>query len=123
MSKPALLIDEDLSPLLADFFGKHGYDALAVRDAGLLGQPDRAIATWAKRHNQVIVTADLDFGYLFMTMPRFGGVIILRGFPFRTVTLLPELERCLLAKGVLDLPNLTGALVTVTPKSYRVRRR
>ncbi len=122
MSKPALLVDENLSPKVAAFLRSRDFDAVAVREVGLRGKSDQVICRWAREQKRIIVTTDLDFGQLFMARVA-GGAIILRGFPKRTAALLSQLSKHLIQNGVLDLLDLDKALVVVRPGVYRVRRR
>ena len=43
------LIDESLSPQLATFMKKLGYDAVSVREVGLKGCSDIQIIEWAQK--------------------------------------------------------------------------
>ena len=54
------LIDESLSPQLATFVKRLGYDALSAREAGLKGCSDIQIIEWAQKNNNAIITGDLD---------------------------------------------------------------
>lgn len=55
------LIDENLPPRLAGWLNARGHDAIHVRDCGLLGAADSALAELASREGRVIVTQDADF--------------------------------------------------------------
>ncbi len=122
MSKPKLLVDENLSPKVAAFLRSRDFDAVAIREVGLRGKSDHAICRWAHEQERIIVTTDLDFGQLFMGRVA-DGAIILRGFHKRTVVLLPQLSMHLIQNGVLTLPNLDNALIVIRPGRYRIRRK
>ena len=56
-----LIVDQQLPPLLADWFRDQGVDAFHVRDLGLTGAADTAIWTEAMRDDAVVVSRDEDF--------------------------------------------------------------
>lgn len=60
MNKYALLLDENLSPLLVDQLPPLGTVA-HVRQVGLRGADDAAIWRWAKDNCTAVVTKDSDF--------------------------------------------------------------
>lgn len=56
------LIDNALSPRLAELLLRKGYSATHVREVGLQHATDPDILDYAARENMVIVSADADFG-------------------------------------------------------------
>lgn len=58
------LIDNALSPQLAEVLREAGYDALHVRDQDMQAAQDAEIFAWAASDQRVIVSADTDFGTL-----------------------------------------------------------
>jgi predicted nuclease of predicted toxin-antitoxin system len=58
------LVDENLSPLLADLLCAAGHDASHVRNLGMRGATDQAIMARAEEEQRVVVSADTDFGTL-----------------------------------------------------------
>ena len=57
-----LLIDNALSPVVAEGLRHSGHDAIHVRDLGLTAADDVTIFEQADRDQRVIVSADTDFG-------------------------------------------------------------
>jgi len=58
------LIDNALSPVVAEGLCQSGHDAVHVRTVGLAAAADATIFEYAAREQRVIVSADTDFGTL-----------------------------------------------------------
>ena len=58
------LIDNALSPRVAELLREAGHEAGHVRDHGMQAAADDEIFDWAGREERVIVSADTDFGTL-----------------------------------------------------------
>ena len=114
-----LLLDMNLSPLLVDLLGHHGYEVVHWAAVGDPRATDRTIFEWAAKNNYVVLTHDLDFGaILAATQERFPSVIQVRTqnvFPKKILPLLlAVLEQ---QKNYID----NGALLTVDEGKKRVR--
>jgi predicted nuclease of predicted toxin-antitoxin system len=98
------LVDNALSPLVAEALRKAGHEASHVRDYGLAAADDETIFALAASEERVVVSADTDFGTLLAlreeTRP---SVILLRRISQRR----PADQAALL---LANLPNLTDAL-------------
>lgn len=86
-----LLVDNALSPVLAELLRRAGHEAVHVRDIGLNHATDEDIFERAASEDFVLVTADTDFGTLLarrsMSKP---SLILFRGEGSRS----PRRWRC-----------------------------
>lgn len=116
-----LLLDENLSPLLAELLNAADHDALHVRDVGLLTASDRVILERARTERRTLISADTDFGQLLAASgASLPSVILLRR----------EGERAASGQAALLLANFgqiaadldAGAIVVMESTRVRVRR-
>jgi predicted nuclease of predicted toxin-antitoxin system len=72
------LIDEDLSPRVARYLCENFcFDAVAVRDRGLLGASDSEVLDYAIAEDRILVTANVrDFERLASTVEIHGGIVL-----------------------------------------------
>lgn len=99
------LIDNALSPIIADGLRKSGYDAIHVRDIGLANAPDEEIFYRAAIENRILISVDTDFGTsLALRKETQPSVILFRHGSDRN----PEKQLRVL---ILNLPLLENDLV------------
>ena len=74
------LIDEDLSPRVARYLCEHFcFDAIAVRDRGLLGSTDSEVLDYAFAEDRILVTANIrDFEKFASLVEVHAGIVMVR---------------------------------------------
>lgn len=116
------LLDANLSHETAKYLSTLGYEAKTVAHLHLERADDETIVEYAAEHGYILVTLDLDFGYLFRILsPHQVGIIILR-LENQTVESVNSALHRLLTTGALDDVKNQKALIVVDEITIRIRR-
>jgi predicted nuclease of predicted toxin-antitoxin system len=116
-----LLLDQNLSPLLAEELVTRGHDAVHVRSLGMSTASDLMIMDLASTEARVVVSADTDFGELLArTNAASASALLLRRQDHRRAAQVAGVL-------VLNLPMIAedleaGAIVVLDDDRIRVRR-
>ena len=114
------LIDNALSPLVAELLREQGHDAIHVRDYGLQTAEDLAIFLRSAEENRILVSADTDFGTLLaLRQETRPSVIIFR----RTSERRPKKQVTLLLSNLpaLEAALQEGAVIILEQTRIRIR--
>jgi predicted nuclease of predicted toxin-antitoxin system len=110
-----LLVDMNLTPRWVHELTGAGYEALHWSDAGDPTASDAEICAFAREHEYVVLTNDLDFPQILAHTRQSGpSVVLLRGEPVvpetRGAALLQALEGCAsdLARGAIVSLDWSG---------------
>jgi predicted nuclease of predicted toxin-antitoxin system len=115
-----LLIDNALSPKIAEGLCANGYEAVHVGKLGMASAQDSEIFDWCAINDHVVVSADTDFGTLLaQRRHEKPSVLLLRRISQRR----PEIQLQVLLE---NLPAITvflnaGSVVVIEENRIRVR--
>ncbi len=114
-----LLLDMNIPEVWEPFLRDAGHAAVHWSRIGDIRAQDVEIMHWARAHEQVILTHDLDFGLLlYLTEARSPSVV-----QIRAEHIVPRIMGAAILEALAKAEPLlrAGALVTVDPRRHRVR--
>jgi len=114
------LIDNAVSPKVAETLKAHGFDSVHVRDYGIQDSIDDVVFDRAASENRVLVSADTDFGFILAKrISHKPSVILLRG----EISRKPEAQaRILLANIKMITEDLEkGSVIVMDGHRIRIR--
>ena len=108
-----------LSPIIAQGLQKAGFETIHVRDIGLRSASDSVIFEHAFKNDQIIISADTDFGTLLaLQQPPKPSVIL-----FRCADKRPHSQLALLLSNLSTIQDalLSGSIVVLEDNRIRIR--
>lgn len=113
------LVDMPLSPGLAAWLERQGHDAVHASEMGLYRASDSVILERARNEERVVVTADLGFSRLLVSLQSKGPALVLfRGGNYSEQEAVERLQRTL---ETIPAEELAGSIVVI--EKGRIRRR
>ncbi len=115
------LLDESVSPLVAEPLAAAGHEVVHARDVGLRSAPDPTVLAAALDDGRVLVTLDTDFGALIaQSGAQLPSVVLFRGEVARRPSAQAALLLANLEQFAVDLDQ--GAVVVIGDDRVRIRR-
>jgi predicted nuclease of predicted toxin-antitoxin system len=114
-----LLVEVNLSPDWVEALVAGDFEAVHWRTLGSPRAPDAEIMAFARTHDMVVITHDLDFSAILAASAAPNPSVV----PIRTANFDPNLmaEPLLAALRAVQTELVAGALLTVDPHRHRVR--
>jgi predicted nuclease of predicted toxin-antitoxin system len=114
------LADMGISPRTVNWLKTAGYDAVHLVEEGLKRLADDEILVKARDEGRILLTVDLDFGYLLAVSGEQLPSLILFRLGNESYEIIHERLAEVLSRCREDLA--AGAIISVTDEAFRVRR-
>jgi len=114
-----LLVDMNLSPDWVPLLVSHGWEACHWSTLGPGNAPDTVLMNWAREHQQVVLTQDLDFSQLLYTTQQSGPSVILLRMDNEFDS--AARDHVCAAIALAETALATGALLTISGHRVRLR--
>jgi len=114
------LVDNAISPSVAEGLRREGRDAVHVRDYGMQPDADSRIFDRAASEQRVLISADTDFGTLLAErMTQWPSLILLRG----ELSRVPANQLQTILNNVPNIQSAldSGAIVVLEKRRIRIR--
>ena len=111
--------DMGISPRTVNWLRSQGYDAIHLTEQGLEKISDEAILRKAQDEQRIILTVDLDFGFLLATTKASFPSVILFRLEDESRKMIEQRLTEVLGECQNELSN--GAIISVSDKYFRVR--
>jgi predicted nuclease of predicted toxin-antitoxin system len=111
------IIDQPVSPMLAEWLRRVGHDAYHVRDRHMSAASDTDIFETAVREERIIITADLDFTRIVALTGRDRPGVVL----FRAGNITDEQMLALLQEVLTEVPAERLIASVTTIDRFRIR--
>ena len=114
-----LLVDMNLSPRWVELLTRHGIGAIHWSTVGSADAPEREIMEYANRHEQIVLTHDLDFSAILAANQGKKPSVI----QIRSDNISPDAigDRVVAAIMQMEKELDEGALLSIDPKGARLR--
>jgi len=113
------IIDMNLSPVWVEFLSRSGHDAAHWSSIGDPRATDGEILLWAREHDHIVLTHDLDFGAI-LAAGRLRSPSVIQ---IRTQEPTPDRVGELLVRTITETAThlAIGALVSIDHEHHRLR--
>ncbi|MBD2446647.1 DUF5615 family PIN-like protein [Nostoc sp. FACHB-152] len=114
------LADMGISPRTVNWLKSAGYDAVHLVDEGLERLPDDEILLKARFEGRILLTVDLDFGYLLAVSRATLPSVVLFRLGNESYEIINE--RLAEVLNQFDSDLISGAIISVSDRDFRVRQ-
>lgn len=114
-------LDEDLPSEIVEVLRAAGHDAASVHEQGLTGALDSTLWSSVQSEARCLLTADKGFGDLQRATPGAHAGVVLFRLPHESRAGYVRLATALLRH--VDLSDVSGRVIVVSPETIRIHRR